>query len=429
MKPDRMAPYRMYTSAFALMVSVVGSGLLGLVYWDDAAHLASPKSVGRAAGEIAAITLLSTLAQLSFGPVFQRFLPRAGERSATLVKTGYSMSVITALLVGAGYIALGFTHRFFASSPSADALFLDTIVFYTVFALQDAVLISLRVARWVAVENILFGVAKLALLFPLATYLLGQGIVISWTIPLVVTIGAVNWYIFGSRLKTHVRTSTHSEALPSLRRMLTLSIPQFAGTVLSIFSTSVVSLIVIAKLGDVANAHYFLVAQVAIAPTLFIWSISRLLIVEISHDPLKQRRHIFQSTTAMSVVTIVSIVVGVVFAHQILSLFGAAYANEGTTLLRLLLLSLPGTVAVATYAALAWVDGRVWFLMVREGMSMLVYLVLVLVLIRHHGINSVGYAALSTSVVEFLIFVPLCVTRVRSVAKVPDNQPTNEASN
>jgi O-antigen/teichoic acid export membrane protein len=78
---------------------------------------------------------------------------------------------------------------------------------------------------------------------------------------------------------------------------------------------------------------------------------------------------------------------------------------------------------------LAWVDGRVWFLMVREGMSMLVYLVLVLVLIRHHGINSVGYAALSTSVVEFLIFVPLCVTRVRSVAKVPDNQPTNEASN
>ena len=160
---------------------------------------------------------------------------------------------------------------------------------------------------------------------------------------MVATIFAVNWYIFRRRLPEHVRTTQISQPLPTLKRMLSLSIPQFAGTILSIFSTSVVTLIVIAKLGAVANAHYYLAAQVAAAPTLFIWSISRLLIVEVSHEPSDQRSHLVQSAVAMGAVLVVAMGVGITFAHPILSIFGSAYASQGTTLLRLLLLALPGT--------------------------------------------------------------------------------------
>jgi O-antigen/teichoic acid export membrane protein len=200
--------------------------------------------------------------------------------------------------------------------------------------------------------------------------------------------------------------------------MLSLSIPQFAGTILSIFSTSVVTLIVIAKLGAVANAHYYLAAQVAAAPTLFIWSISRLLVVEVSHEPSEQRRHLLQSAVAMGVVLVVGMGVGITFAHPILSIFGSAYASQGTTLLRLLLLALPGTVVASTYAALAWIDGRVWFLMIREAGSILVYLAIVLYLINHDGINSVGYAALVTSGVELVLFLPVTVQRIRAMKVV-----------
>lgn len=408
----RRGSYRIYTSAFALMVSTAGSGVLGLVYWYFAAHLASPNSVGRAAGEVAAVTLLSTLAQLSFGPVFERFLPRAGDKSASIIRTGYLASMGAAIVISIAYIALGFANRFFVPTLKWDLLFLVTIVFYTVFALQDAVLISLRVARWVAVENILFGVAKLALLIPLAKFALGQGIVLSWTLPLFATIVCVNVYIFSSRVPRHMRDTRIVEPLPTLRHMLSLSIPQYAGTVLSIFSVSVISLVVIARLGAIDNAHYFLVAQVAAAPTLFIWSISRLLIVEISHEPERQLHHISQSTLAMGTVSIVGIVVGILFAHNILGFFGAAYANQGSTLLRLLLLSLPGTVVAATYSSLAWIDGRVWLLAIREGASMLVYITIVLVFIGRHGINTVGYAALATSILEFVVFLPLTVKRI-----------------
>ena len=410
-----LSRYRIFTNALALMISAAGSGILGLLYWGIGAHLASPNAIGRAAGEIAAVTLLSTFAQLSFGSVFQRFLPRAAEKSRGLVVTGYATSMVAALAVGVGYLSLGFTRRFFPSSVEWSLLFIVTVVLYTVFALQDSVLISLRVSRWVALENILFGVAKLALLIPLARYALGQGVVLSWTIPLAVTIIAVNWYIFARRLPDHIRTSPVAEPLPTLKRMLSLSIPQFAGTVLSLLSTSVVSLIVIGKLGAVANAHYYLVAQVAFTPSLFIWSISRLLVVEVSHEPDEQRRHIRQSIIAMGAVMFVSVGIGTVFAHQILDVFGSAYADQGTTLLRLLLLSLPGSVVAALYAALAWIDGRVWFLMVREVIALVINLSIVLFLISRHGINSVGYAALITSGVEFALFLPVTMKRIGAV--------------
>jgi O-antigen/teichoic acid export membrane protein len=370
-------------------------------------------SVGRAAGEIAAITLLSTLSQLSFGPVFQRFLPRAGDASANMVLTGYFASAGTAILISVAYVAFGFADRFFQPSTRWALLFVVTVVFYTVFALQDAVLISLRAARWVAAENILFGVAKLALLVSLASYALGQGIVITWTIPIVATILCVNVYIFTSRIPRHVRDASNVEPLPTLRHTLSLSIPQYAGTVLSIFSVSVISLIVIAKLGAVANAHYYLVAQVASAPSIFIWSISRLLMVEVSHEPKRQLQYIRQSILAMGIVAILGIIVGLFFTHQILGLFGSAYANQGSPLLRLMMLSLPGTVVVATYASLAWIDGRVWLLAIREGASMMFYLLVVFVMIDHQGINSVGYAALATSALELVIFLPLLIRRIR----------------
>ena len=416
---DRLSNYRIFTNAFALLVSMAGSGLLGLIYWDLAAHRTSESSVGRAAGEIAAVTLLSSFAQLSYGSIFQRYLPRGGSQSRRFTLNGYIVCSSLALVLSLAYSALGFTHRFFEPSLRWTLLFVATTIVYTIFALEDAVLISLRVSRWVAVENNLFGLAKFLLLFPLAALALGQGIVFSWTLPLIATVLVVNWYIFARRLPEQMRTQTSTEALPSFRRMLSLSIPQYVTSILTMVTTSVATLIVIARLGAVANSHYFLVAQVAAAPALFLWSITRLLVVEAGHNPLALRRHVRQAVSAEVAVIVASIAFGVPLAHSILRLFGPAYADQGTTLLRLLLLALPGTAIAALYAAFAWIDGRLWYLMVREGVVMVVFLSIVLTFIGSRGINAVGYASLATAAAEFLVFLPIVVRRIRALPR-PD---------
>jgi len=416
----RLAQYRLFTNALALLVSVAGSGILGLVYWDIAAHLTSQEVIGRATAEIAAVTLLSSLAQLSWGSVFQRFLPEAGEGTKLFVLRGYAISSVLGAVLAVSYVLVGFTHRFYAPSVRWDLLFVAFVVGYTIFTLQDSVLVSLRVSRWVAVENNLFGLAKLALLFSLATYATGQGLIYSWMGPLLLTVIVVNWYIFGSRIPHHVRTGPAGSSLPSIRRILSLAVPQFVATLLSSLSISGLALVVETTLGNVANADYFLVAQVAYAPSMFLWSVTRILIVESSHEPTQQRRHATQAALALGGILVLSMGAGIVLAHPLLTLFGHSYASQGTTLLRLMLLALPGTAMASLYAGFAWLDGRVWGLLWRQATTVGFLFLAVVLFIRGHGINTIGDAYVATGVLELLLFGPGVLRRFR----VRNGQPT-----
>ena len=71
---------RLIQNAMALVVSGAGSAVIGLVFWGFATHLVSAATIGRTSAEIAAMTLLAQLSQLSFGSIFERFLPVAGDQ-------------------------------------------------------------------------------------------------------------------------------------------------------------------------------------------------------------------------------------------------------------------------------------------------------------------------------------------------------------
>ena len=85
-------------------------------------------------------------------------------------------------------------------------------------------------------------------------------------------------------------------------------------------------------------------------------------------------------------------------------------------MLRLLLLALPGTAVAAIYIAFAWIDRRMWYLMIREGVTLLVYLSIILYFVGRVGINAVGFAAVITSGVEFLLFLPITIRRIRAIS-------------
>ena len=55
---------------------------------------------------------------------------------------------------------------------------------------------------------------------------------------------------------------------------------------------------------------------------------------------------------------------------------------------------------------------------------MVVYLAIVLSLIGRHGISTVGYASLATSMVELAIFLPLTIKRIRSVVTANPSAPS-----
>ncbi len=406
-------PGTLIQNAIALMISSGGSAIVGVGFWIAAARLFSASQLGRATAEIAAMVLVSTLAQLSFGSIFERFLPVAGELTHGFVRRAYIVSTSFGLVLATLYLSLGFEHSFLAPSIGGRVFFVVAVVLWTVFALQDSVLIGLRASRWVAVENIAFGVAKLALLPVCLSLSASGGIFLAWTAPVVPAIIAVSWYLFQHRIPEHAATAASTEALPSTRRLLVLASAQYATLLSSVFLPSLVTLIFIDRLGPVANAHYYLPAMISTNLGLLCWGIVRSFLVEASSERHELRRHANSTIRALVVVLIPSVIVGYIFAPDYLRFFGDAYATQGTSLMRMLLVSLLGSTVMSFYSAFAWLDERVWWMTLRTAASSVIYIIMVYALIGHIGINAIGVATMFYSATTLVIFLPISIRRYR----------------
>jgi hypothetical protein len=395
------------------MISSGGTSVLGVVFWGLAAHLATTTVVGRTSAEIAAMMLLANVAQLSFGTLFERFLPIAGDQTHVFVARAYALCVAVAFVASTGYVVSGLSDRFLPPGVIWRVLFVVVVVFWTIFVLQDSALVGLRASKWVPVENIFFAFVKLALLPSLIGLSVSQGIFLAWSTPVVLMVIAVNVFLFKWRIPAHERTSAPSERLPSIREIGQLAIAQYATFLLAMFTPAIVSLIVLQRMGAVANAHYYLPALIAGGLSMFLWNIATSFIVEASSEPASLHRHAI--TTMWTGVTVLtpSILIGVTFAPLLLRVFGVTYAAHGTTLLRMLLLALPGTAVTIFYTSFAWLDKRVWWLASRQLIIMLAYFAIVLALIGHFGLLSVGIASLVTSGIQGVLFLPVLIRRIR----------------
>jgi O-antigen/teichoic acid export membrane protein len=417
---SRKGPWRSHLlqNALALMVSSGGTAVLGLAFWTTASHLTSPGNIGRASAEIAAMWLLANLSQLSFGPIFDRFLPVAGSHTRVFVKRAYILCTCVSLIAADIYLVTGFGRRFLPPSPWWHAFFVVAVALWTIFILQDSVLTGLRSTRWVPVENILFALAKLALL-PLALILtVHQGLFLAWSVPVVGAVGAVSWYLFRKRIPEHEATPGLTENMPSVREIFLLAFAQYSQSLISVFTGPIVVLILIQRLGPVEEARYYLPALIWNGVVMFLWNLNTSFLVEASHDPSALRQHADVTIRAALVVLVSTVGIGVALAPEILRVFGTSYATHGTTLLRMMLLSLPGTAISFFYAAFAWIDRRVWRLAIRDLVSAVIYFAILLVLVGHFGILAIGIASLVTSGLQGLFFLPASIKRYRATKPV-----------
>ena len=408
---SRWRPGLLIQNALALMISSGGSALVGIAFWIVAAHVSTQSQLGKATAEIAAMVLLSTLAQLSFGSIFERFLPVAGELTHRFVLRAYVISTAVGVVLAVIYLALGLGRSFIPSGLGWRLIFVVAVLMWTIFALQDSVLIGLRTSRWVAVENITFGVAKLALLPTCVAVTAVGGIFLAWTTPVIPAIIAINWYLFRRRIPEHAAKNKSTGQMPSVRSLIVLASAQYATLLSSVFLPSVVTLIVIQRLGPVANAHYYLPSMIATNLGLFCWGVVRSFLVEASAEPGELRRHANSAIRALAIVLFPSVILGYIFAPYYLRLFGDAYATQGTALMRMLLVSLFGSTVMSFYSAFAWLDQKVWWMTVRTVISSAIYLVMVYALIGHLGINSIGVATLVYAGTTLVIFLPASIRR------------------
>jgi O-antigen/teichoic acid export membrane protein len=410
---ERTRPGLLVQNAVALMVSSGGSAVIGVVFWAVAAHLYSTVAVGRTTAALAAVLLLANLSQLSFGSIFERFLPVAGELTRNFVKKAYMMCIACGFTLPIAYLLLGFGHDFVPTALVWRAFFVAAVVLWTLFALQDSVLVGLRASKWVAVENVGFGLLKLAILPACEHISSKEGIFVASIAPIILTIVAVTWYLFEKRIPEHMALGRKTEDLPATRDMIVLAGAQYSTLLSGIFMPSLIALIVIDRLGAIANAHYFLPSMISTGLILLCIAITRSFLVEAASEPEELRRHSNSAIRVLALVVIPSVLLGYIFAPEYLRIFGTTYAAHGTTLMRLLLISIPGSAVMVFYNTFAWLDKRVWPMTVRNLAGSIVQVVVIFALINRHGIDAIGIAAIVNSSITLVIFLPASVRRYR----------------
>ncbi|MEU6711596.1 hypothetical protein ABZ897_08945 [Nonomuraea sp. NPDC046802] len=398
----------LFRQGYALMANTVVTGVLGMGYWLLAAHYYSPEEFGRGQAVITAMRLFASLTALGFVGALARFLPLAGRRTPELILRGYGLAAATGGVAALGFLLTlpmwGQTYSVLAGFGPG-LFFLASVVVWAVFTLQDVVLTGLRRATFVPMNNLVFGLVKMGLLVALAGALPSGGIFVSWVIPTALALIPINWLIFGVVVPRHVRQTDAVAQPPRLQEIRRFLAGDFPGTLSILAIIYLVPVAVATQVGEATFGRFSMAHTLASMIELLAMNMAVSLTVEGSFDRTKLAQSCQMALRRAFMIVTPIVVVAIVAAPLILTVFGSDFADEGTTLLRLMSLAVLPRVLIEVYLSALRAQSQARRLAtVQIGLAALV-LVSTLALFPHFRVDAVGYGLLfSELLVAFLIF-------------------------
>jgi O-antigen/teichoic acid export membrane protein len=409
-------------NAFALIVNAVVTSALGAGFWAFAGHLYTTSRVGEDSALVSAMMLLSSVAELDLGLALPRFLPQLGKRSAAAVFGGYAVSSAFAVVLTGVTVWLlpqvSGSFRFMKGDTGLGVVLCLATVLWNIFGVQDAVLTALRRARWVPVENAIFGVAKLILMIVWAHSTIKHGIFIAWVVPMAVMVIPVNFALFKWAIPHHARTSkpaAKSALIEGSRRRLILYLTQdYVASLLIQGATNFMPVLVLILLGAERNGYFYMAFTISTAFDQLSQNVGLSLTVESAFDERQLAlltRHIFLRIGILLAVGVISVDL---LAPYLLAVFGHQYSTHAVTILRLLMIGCVPQVVLNLYQAIERVRGNgARILGVTVG-RMLCVVLLIIVLGKADGLSGVGWGWV---IGHFLVTIPIVPVLYRVMRK------------
>jgi O-antigen/teichoic acid export membrane protein len=409
----------LFRNGYALMANTAITATLGMGYWLLAAHFYTPEEFGRGQATITAMRLFASLTALALVGALSRFLPLAGRRTPELILRGYGLAAATGAVAAVGFLLTlplwGETYSVLAGFGPG-LFFIGSVLVWSVFTLQDVVLTGLRKATWVPLNNLVFGLVKMGLLAAMAYAMPSGGIFVSWIVPTACALIPVNWLIFGFVVPRHVKQTESVQRPPGLREIGRFLSGDFPGTLSMLAIVYLVPVVIATKVGDATFGRFSMAHTLASMIELLAMNMAVSLTVEGSFDRSQLAANCRQAIRRAYMIIGPVILVTILAAPLILSIFGSDFAAEGTTLLRLMSLAVLPRVLIEVYLSSlrARSDARKLAL-VQIGLAVLV-LGSIIALFPYAGVNAVGYGMLiSECLMALLIFKSL-----RKVLKVDE---------
>lgn len=402
-------------NGYALVFSSVATSALGVFYWLLAANYYSAEIVGINAALINAMLFLSQTAQLNLGNGINRFLPTAGKQTKRFVGAVYAL-----ILAASPFVCLIYFAGLKSWAPLLDSVFADRMVAlgfviatmaWSIFAMQDNVLIGMRQATWVPIENLLFAVAKIILLISVATMMTKMGIFFSWVAPMMTLLLPVNWFIFRHLAPKHIESTRQQSEPLTVGGVAHYVGGDYFGSLVWTATVGLMPLIVLERVGATASGYFAIAWTISNSLYLVSRNMGMSLISEASLD--RQKLTLYsQHTLLQTLKLIVPVTLFVVIAAPLLlRLFGKEYSGEATRALQFLALSAIPASVTTIYVSVARVQRWLLKAFVVQASLCGSVLLLSILLLERIGITGVGLAWLigQTFVAIVLLFSELRV--------------------
>jgi O-antigen/teichoic acid export membrane protein len=383
----------------SLLVNTGLTGVLGFAYWIIAARLFSTYAVGVAGALVAATTLFSGIGQLNLSGMLMRFLPKAAGKSRRLVLITYIFSAAVSVLLAA-ICLIGI--KIFASPNSPlrldvlqSTLLVLAVAATAIFTIQDSVLVGLRRAIWVPVENGAFGIAKICLLFVFASIGTAFALFSAWMIPLTLTIPVISAVLFYRFLPRSSRPRSAAHLGREVRsRIIRFAIGDAAGGLFTQAWTYLLPILITALLGASANALFF-------TSFLFSSTIDQVaanygspLTVEGAHAPEEVAALIRLTLRRIFSIIFPTVVALIIISPWLLRAFGNKYVAAAPLLDTLLLACLPKAIS-SVYYSYCRIQRSTHKSAMMQAYVCIATLSTVILLARSFGLIGVGLAVLA----------------------------------
>ena len=314
--------------AWALSAGIVLVGALGFVSWVVAARILTPVEVGHASALVSAMLLASSIGQLNMGSALFRWLPGAGSETGPFLRRAYAAVTGSALIVALAMSPLVFHAT--PATPARVALYVLAVLVWAVFQLQDQVLTALGRAVWVPAENAAFGITRLVAL-PLLAFAGAYGVLTAWLVPAAFLIVVVT-----AALPGMLRGRREPGALPSRRDLVRYLGGNWIAQLAQLAAFNGLPLVVTALGGAAVGGVFFIAWSVITSIELAASTFTASLVVRVAQAP-DRIAALARSVAGRFVAFFVPALLGLaVFSDPFLRVFGARYAEEGGTALRLL---------------------------------------------------------------------------------------------
>jgi O-antigen/teichoic acid export membrane protein len=381
-------------NGYALMANTVVTGLLGLAYWLLAARHYHTADVGRASAAYSAMNLLAGITALSLIGAMARFIPQSGGTTGRLIRLGYGVSVLSAIIGSVIFLTIagrpGSSYSELAG-VRAGLIFVAAVIIWSLFTLQDGVLVGLRNANWVTLENALFGVAKIAMLVPLATLIPHTGIYVSWLVPAALAVPAVNLLIFRKLLPRHADKSAGITP-PSRRQVGRFLAGDVSGSLMLLATVSLVPVLVALNVAPGTNAYFYMAWTIGTTIDLLGANMALSLTVEGAFDPVRLAGYAKAALRRIMMILVPVVAGTALLAPWILGLFGPGYAHYGAPILVLLATATLPRTWTEIYLGALRAQNRTSFVALVQGARAVLILGLTVVLTKTMGIFGAGVA-------------------------------------